>query len=89
MPAALYSKNRVGASALLLWPTRQNLFFTIVARAAYGVVLGTAMGVVGEDIYKFVAFPALPAGLISVIAVSNAGYLIDKALVYSVPAEQA
>jgi hypothetical protein len=63
----------------------QNFFFTIVAWVAYAVVLGVAMGQVGTDLFKFVAFPALPAGLIAVIAISHAGYLTDKAFVHSVP----
>jgi hypothetical protein len=62
----------------------QNLFFTVVAVAAYTVALAVEMSLSGS-IADFFLFPDLPAGLMAVISISHGGYLTDKAFPHSTP----
>lgn len=65
----------------------QNLFFTVVAVLGYTVALVAAMAGT-QNIADLVAFPEMPAGLVAVIGISHGGYLIDKAVTHSTPANE-
>jgi hypothetical protein len=56
----------------------QNFFFTMVAVLIYGFVLGAA--IVGtKSIAALYQFPDLGEGLVAIISISHAGYLVSKA----------
>ncbi len=57
----------------------QNFFFTIVAVIAYGVALGAAI-VGAESIASLCQFPAVAEGLLAVLGISHAGYLVNQTI---------
>jgi len=65
----------------------QNLFFTVIAVIAYGVMLGGIMAVAGKNVAGFFVFPDLTEGLVAILGISHAGYLVDKPFTHSTPAE--
>lgn len=65
----------------------QNVFFTFVAVVGYTVALVAAMSG-AQNVADFFAFPDMPAGLVAIIGISHGGYLIDKAVTHSTPAEE-
>lgn len=62
----------------------QNFFFTLIAVVVYTVALVAAM-LNTETIAQLVAFPDIAAGLVTIIGISHAGYLVDKAGIKSTP----
>jgi len=65
----------------------QNVFFTVVAVVGYTVALVAAMSGT-QNVADLFAFPDMPAGLVAIIGISHGGYLIDKAVTHSTPAEE-
>jgi hypothetical protein len=63
----------------------QNFFFMVIAVIAYAVMLGGAMFAAGTDVAGFFAFPDLTDGLLAILGISSAGYLVDKPFSHSVP----
>jgi hypothetical protein len=63
----------------------QNFFFTVIAVIAYAVMLGGAMFAAGTDVAGFFVFPDLTEGLLVILGISSAGYLVDKPFIHSVP----
>ncbi len=62
----------------------QNFFFTLVAVLAYTIAIVAAMSN-SDKIAQMVAFPDIPAGLVTLIGISHAGYLADKTVIKSTP----
>jgi hypothetical protein len=67
----------------------QNFFFTVIAVIAYGVMLGSLMAVAGKNVAGFFVFPDLTEGLVVILGISHAGYLVDKPFTHSVPEEDS
>ena len=63
----------------------QNFFFTVIAVIAYGVMLGSLMAVAGNSVAGFFVFPDPTDGLLALLAISHAGYLVDKPFTHSTP----
>lgn len=63
----------------------QNFFFTVIAVLSYAVMLGGAMFAAGTDVAGFFIFPDLTEGLLAIVGISSAGYLVDKPFSHSVP----
>jgi hypothetical protein len=64
----------------------QNLFFTLIAVVVYTVAIVSAMSAAQSVAHLFV-FPDISSGLVAIIGISHGGYLIDKAVTHSTPAE--
>lgn len=64
----------------------QMFYFTIILVIVYGVALGT---VFSESIARIDALPVLDEGMISLLGISHAGYLVNKAVPHSEGASQA
>jgi len=62
----------------------QNFFFTVVAVAVYAVALGAAL-VGAKSIASLFQFPDISEGLLGILGISHAGYLVNKATVTSAP----
>ena len=67
----------------------QNFFFTVIAVIAYAVMLGGVMAAVGKQVAGFYVFPDLTEGLVAILGISHAGYLIDKPFTHSIPDEDS
>jgi hypothetical protein len=67
----------------------QNLFFTVIAVIAYAVMLGGFMAAAGKEVAGFFVFPDLTEGLLVILGISHAGYLVDKPFTHSTPGEES
>ena len=67
----------------------QNFFFTVIAVIAYGVMLGGLMVATGKNVAGFFLFPDLTEGLLAILGISHAGYLVDKPFTHSTPGEDS
>jgi hypothetical protein len=63
----------------------QNFFFTVIAVISYAVMLAGAMFAAGTDVAGFFVFPDLTEGLLAIVGISSAGYLVDKPFTHSLP----
>jgi hypothetical protein len=65
----------------------QNLLFTVVAVVSYIVAIYGLMSENTNSVANFIAFPSVPEGLVALLGISHGGYLADKAVTHSTPAE--
>jgi hypothetical protein len=61
----------------------QNMFFTLVVVVSYVVALAAVMYT--PNIAQLFTFPDPPSGLVALIGISHAGYLVDKSTTHSSP----
>lgn len=62
----------------------QNFFFTVVSVVTYAVALGAAI-TGAESISALFQFPDVSEGLLAVLSISHAAYLVDKQVTTSMP----
>jgi hypothetical protein len=67
----------------------QNFFFTVIAVIAYAVMLGGLMVAAGKNVAGFFVFPDPTDGLLAILGISHAGYLVDKPFTHSTPGEES
>jgi len=60
----------------------QNFFFTVVSVVTYAVALGAAIAS-AESIFALFQFPDVSEGLLAVLGISHAGYLVTKTTISS------
>jgi hypothetical protein len=78
--ADLFQGDEIGNAAHLDLGKVQMFFFTIIIVIAYGAALASIFG--GEKIKEL---PKLSSGLVTLLGISHAGYLANKAVPHSAP----
>jgi hypothetical protein len=78
--ADLFQGTETGNAGQLDLAKLQMFFFTLVLLFAYGAALGALFGQGGQ---KITSMPALDAGMLALLGISHAGYLVNKALPHS------
>ena len=76
----LFKGEESGNAAQLDLSKVQMFFFTLILVLAYAVALGTAL--TGAEA-KIDNFPALDPGMVALLGISHAGYLVHKAVPHS------
>jgi hypothetical protein len=74
----MFMSEEAGSEYVLDIGKVQNFFFTMVAVLVYGLVLGAAIAG-AKSIADLYQFPDLGEGLVAIIGISHAGYLVTKA----------
>jgi len=75
----LFRGEEVGNAALLDLGKVQMFYFTIILLATYGLLLGRSL----EGDTVIAQFPALGEGMVTLLGISHAGYLANKAAPHS------
>jgi hypothetical protein len=78
--ADLFQGSETGNAGQLDLGKLQMFFFTLVLLFAYGTALAALFKGAGRQI---LALPALDTGMLALLAISHAGYLVNKALPHS------
>src|SRR5262249_25290782 len=72
----IFQGDEVGNTAFIDLAKTQMFFFTVVAALSYAVVLFVAIKTKAPA--ELSAFPELSEGLIAILGISHAGYLVNK-----------
>jgi hypothetical protein len=78
--ADLFQGSETGNAGQLDLGKLQMFFFTLVLLFAYGTALAALFKTSGG---KIMALPAMDTGMLALLAISHAGYLVNKALPHS------
>jgi len=76
----LFKGEESGNAAQLDLSKIQMFYFTLILVLAYAVALGTTFAGTAE---KIAEFPALGPGMVALLGISHAGYLVHKAIPHS------
>jgi hypothetical protein len=83
--ADLFQGDEIGNAAHLDLGKVQMLFFTLILVLAYGVALANLF----TKATPIVMLPALDGGMVALLGISHAGYLLNKAVPHSEPSSVA
>lgn len=75
----LFKGEETGNAAQLDMGRIQMLFFTLILVLAYGIEIGTLL----NGTAAIQGFPALNEGIVALLGISHAGYLVNKAVPHS------
>jgi hypothetical protein len=77
----MFTGEEVGNAAHIDVARLQMFFFTVIAAAAYGVMLGHVFA--GDVAHGISSLPILDESMVALIAISHGGYLASKATSHS------